>query len=320
LLNIFKNIGKEISMNALLKELKEEYDYFGVIVNFGYNEEYDSRKIIGDDYADVFQKNYGNNDVKGTDDLHGTHVAGIIAADRTNNIGIKGIADNVRIMVVRAVPNGDERDKDIANAIRYAVDNGAKIVNMSFGKGFSPEKEAVDKAVKYAEEKGVLLIHASGNDSDDNDTEPNFPDRYYKNGKEAKNWIEVGASSTGKDEHLIAPFSNYGKKTVDLFAPGVSIYSTVPGNQYQMEDGTSMACPVTVGVAALLMSYFPEFSMAEIREILLKSTRKFDNLKVEQPRKKVMVEFSQLSITGGIVNAYDAVKLAQSLRAARMVK
>jgi subtilisin family serine protease len=308
---IFQNAGPDADVDEMLIELKEAVKYFEVQVKYGYNTTFDSRQIVGDNYSNLYEKGYGNNDVKGSDPLHGTHVAGIIAANRKNEIGIKGIADNVKIMPVRAVPNGDERDKDVANAILYAVDNGAKIINMSFGKSYSPEKEAVDKAVKYAESKGVLLVHAAGNDGDDNDTDDNFPSRYFKDHKEAKNWMEIGASASGINNELVAPFSNYGKKSVDLFAPGVDIYSTTPGNTYKNESGTSMASPTTTGVAALLMSYFPDLSYTEVKEILRQSTRKFDNLKVKKPGSKdEEIEFSELSSTGGLVNAYEAIKLA----------
>ena len=320
LLNIFKNIGTEGKLEDFLTQLKEGVDYYGVIVKYGYNENFNSREIVGDHYADSYEKNYGNNDVKGPDAMHGTHVAGIIAADRKNNLGIKGIADNVRIMSVRTVPNGDERDKDVANAIRYAVDNGAQIINMSFGKSFSPEKIVVDKAVKYAEQKGVLLIHAAGNDAEDTDVAKNYPTRRYLDGKVAKNWLEIGASAWGRDEHFVGNFSNYGKKSVDFFAPGVEIYSSTPNNTYKNESGTSMACPSSVGVAAVLMSYFPEFNAIQIKDILEKSTRKFDNLKVQKPGGKEVVEFNQLSISGGLVNAYEAVKLAQEMKGQRLVK
>lgn len=320
LLNMFKNIRPEESIDDLLAQLQEAVDYFGVIVNYGYNENFDSRLIIGDNYSNSYEKNYGNNDVKGPDPEHGTHVAGIIAADRKNEIGINGIADNVRIMSVRTVPNGDERDKDVANAIIYAVDNGAKIINMSFGKSFSPEKTVVDKAVKYAEQKGVLLIHAAGNDGEDIDEKKNFPSRYYANGKEAKNWLEIGASAWGSDQEFVGSFSNYGKKSVDFFAPGVDIYSTTPGNTYKNQSGTSMASPTAAGVAALLMSYFPELSYLEIKDILKKSTRKFDNLEVVSPGGSTNVKFSELSNTGGLVNAYEAVKMAQVVKNQKGVK
>ncbi len=320
LMQLYRNAGEGADLNDYLKELKEGVDYFGVIVNYGYNVDFDSRKIVGDNYSDVYEKNYGNNDVKGPDPLHGTHVAGIIAANRNNTIGIKGIADHVKIMIVRAVPNGDERDKDVANAILYAVNNGAKIINMSFGKGFSPEKIAVDKAVKYAEQKGVLLVHAAGNDGKDSDTDENFPSRFYLNGKEAKNWVEVGASSWGTGQDFVADFSNYGKKSVSFFSPGVQIYSTTPGNTYKNESGTSMASPSAAGVAAILMSYFPELTAAQVKDILVGSARKFDHLKVTEPGGKREIEFSELSLSGGLINAYEAVKMAQEIRKQNLIR
>ena len=310
----------DASVEEVLSQFKEAYDYFRVIVEYGYNEDYDSRLIVGDHENDPYEKGYGNNDVTGPDALHGTHVAGIVAGNRKNDIGIKGIADNVRIMSVRAVPNGDERDKDVANAIIYAVDNGANVINMSFGKSFSPQKEAVDKAVKYAEKKGVLLVHAAGNDGEDIDKEDNFPRREYLDGKEAKNWLEIGASSWGTDSEFVASFSNYGKKGVDVFAPGVEIYSTVPNNEYEMEQGTSMAAPMVTGIAAMLMSYFPELSATEVKDIIKKSTRKFDGLKVQKPGERGKAELSDLSNTGGLVNAYEAVKMAKELQNSKIVK
>jgi len=320
-LNIFKNIGPEGSLSDFVSQVKEAADYFGVIEHYTYNEQYNPREVVGDNPLDPYEKYYGNNDVKGPDPLHGSHVAGIIAADRKNSLGIKGIADNVRIMSVRMLPSsGDERDKDVANAIRYAVDNGAQVINMSFGKSFSPGKEVVDKAVKYAEQKGVLLVHAAGNDAEDNDVQKNFPDRIYLDGKEAKNWLEIGASTWGPDENFVASFSNYGKKSVDFFAPGVQIYSTTTNNTYKNEDGTSMACPTSAGVAALLLSYFPELTAMQVKNILEKSTRKFGNLKVQKPGGKGTVEFSQLSITGGLVNAYAAVKMAQEMKNLKLIK
>jgi subtilisin family serine protease len=319
---IYENEGKDIDIEKIAGELKFIIDHNGEVcdnyktaIEYGYNPDFNSRSIVSDDYANSLEKIYGNNDVKGTGPVHGTHVAGIIAANRKNDIGMKGIADNVRIMAIRAVPNGDERDKDIANAIRYAVDNGALVVNMSFGKDYSPQKEAVDNAVRYAESKGVLLVHGAGNDNDDNDTKPSFPSRYYKDGKEATNWLEVGASAWGADTTLVADFSNYGKKTVDVFAPGVRIYSTTPANTYREQDGTSMASPAAAGVAALLMSYFPTLTASNVREILKQSSRKFDNLPVRKPGGKEFVHLKDISISGGLVNAYEAVKLASTFKA-----
>lgn len=321
LTRILESIEEDIEVSEFLEELagyidqlKGGVDHFKTAVEFGYNTEFDSRSVVGDNPDDVEEQYYGNNDVKGPDSRHGTHVAGIIAANRNNDVGIKGIADNVKIMSVRAVPNGDERDKDVANAIRYAADNGAHIINMSFGKSFSPHKKVVDKAVKYAESKGVLLIHAAGNDGDDLDKESNFPNKTFLSGGQAKSWLEVGASAWGADDNFVGSFSNYGKKSVDLFAPGVQIYSTTPENTYENLQGTSMAAPATTGVAAILMSYFPELSASEVKDILKQSTRKFNGLKVNKPGGNETVSFEQLSSSGGIVNAYEAVKLAMNYK------
>jgi subtilisin family serine protease len=248
-------------------------------------------------------------------------VAGIIAAKRGNGIGIDGVADNVRIMSIRAVPNGDERDKDIANAIRYAVDNGARIINMSFGKSYSPDKKVVDEAMQYAASKNVLLIHAAGNDAKNLDKEPNFPTKMTLDGKKINSWLEIGASSWGDANNFVGDFSNYGKKSVDLFAPGVDIYATTPNQKYESLSGTSMAAPVTSGVAAIVMSYFPELTAVQVREILEKSVVKFPKEKIKKPtqgeeeegKSPEMVEFSELSATGGLVNVYEAVKLAEAI-------
>lgn len=276
----------------------------------------DTRSIVGDNYNDMTEKYYGNGDCKGPGAFHGTHVAGIIAASRKNGIGIDGVADNVKIMSVRCVPDGDERDKDIANAIRYAVDNGAVILNMSFGKKYSPNKKVVDDAVKYAESKGVLLIHAAGNAADDIDEVVHYPCKKMENGKNASNFMDIGALSWKPGDEIAAPFSNYGKKTVDLFAPGVDIHSTVPDlNTYKDASGTSMAAPVVAGVAAVLKSYFPTLTPKQIIKILTKSSVKtYKTKKVIKPGSKdEMIEFGELSKTGGIINLYEAVKMAQGM-------
>ena len=312
--SMLKRTGSQADIDSIMRDVLEGVKLYQIIVDYSYNPDFDSRLIVGDDYNNVYEKNYGNNDVTGPDPEHGTHVAGIIAADRKNSIGINGIVDNVRIMSVRAVPsNGDERDKDVANAILYAVNNGASIVNMSFGKSFSPGKSAVDAAVKYAGKKGVLLIHAAGNDGQDIDTQKDFPTRYYQDGKEAPNWLEVGATAWDQNDNFVARFSNYGKKSVDLFAPGVDIYSTVPRNKFKKESGTSMSCPAATGVTALLMSYFPELTSLQILDIIKKSTRKFDGLRVRKPGGG-KIDFSELSSTGGLINAYEAVKMAMTMK------
>lgn len=262
--------------------------------------------IVGDNPNDLSSKIYGCNRYEGPDAMHGTHVSGIIAASRNNGMGIDGVADNVRIMVLRAVPDGDERDKDVANAIIYAVDNGAKVINMSFGKYWTPNKEYVDDAIEYALSKDVLLVHAAGNDAKNKDVEDSYPTRRLNSNKVAPNWIEVGASSSSKSsKKLIADFSNYGATTVDFFAPGVDIYSTVPDYNYENASGTSMACPATAGVAALIRSYFPELTAVQVREVLMATTTKY-NKKVIAPNGEKL-KMKEICITGGFVNAANAV-------------
>jgi subtilisin family serine protease len=312
LLNYFGNgVGAETMVNALTPT----EEHFLMEVNFGYNTDYDPRHLVDDNYQDKKERIYGNNQVydhSGMMGDHGTHVAGIIAAKRDNEIGARGVADNVKILPLRTVPNGDERDKDVANAIYYAVDNGAKIINMSFGKSYSPDRKIVEKAIRYAEKKDVLIVHAAGNNSENKDIVENFPTRkFIKGDKEAWNMIEVGASSRYWNEKLTAKFSNYGESSVDLFAPGVYVYSTLPGNQYKEMSGTSMAAPVVSGVAAMLFSYFPELSAKEVREVLLESVVEYDG-EVYLPGTKELTDFSGLSITGGLINAFEAIKIAQN--------
>jgi subtilisin family serine protease len=286
---------------------------------YGLNPDYDPRTIVGDDYSNLSERKYGNSDVMGPDAKHGTHVAGIIGGVRGTQGGIDGVATGVKIMMVRTVPDGDERDKDIANAIRYAVDNGANVINMSFGKGFSPEKVAVDEAVKYADSKGVLMVHAAGNDGENLAEKPSFPTPAYLAGGKPNNWIEVGASSWKGLDSLAAPFSNYGKAQVDVFAPGVDILSTVPGGGYERESGTSMAAPVVSGLAALLMSYYPNLSAADVKRIIMDSATRYADQKVVKPGSESgeSVPFGSLSITGGVVNAYSALKLAEQMSATK---
>jgi subtilisin family serine protease len=272
--------------------------------------------VVKDNESDINDKYYGNTNIMAGDPMHGTHVAGIIAAERNNGKGMDGIADNVKIMMIRVVPNGDEHDKDIALGIHYAVDNGARVINMSFGKNLSPDKRWVDEAVQYAESKGVLLIHAAGNDGADIDSVDNFPNPNYLDSKSrATNWITVGASTeplTDEDsKNFAASFSNYGKKEVDVFAPGTKIYSTLPGgNRYGNLDGTSMACPVVTGVAALILEYFPNLTAQQVKFCIEKSAV----IPVTKPKKPGdSLSFSDMSRTGGIINAYGAVKLAASI-------
>ncbi|MCC7440809.1 MAG: S8 family peptidase [Bdellovibrionales bacterium] len=297
---------------------------YGEDLKYYYNEDFDPRKdIIGDDPTNYADRAYGNNDVKGPDASHGTHVAGIIAASRGNGLGIDGVADHVRIMSLRMVPNGDEYDKDIANAVRYAVDNGAKVINMSFGKGYSPGKTAVDEAFLYAASKGVLMVHAAGNSAADNDSARNFPNRRVGGSwaNEITPWLEVGASASLKGPELPAVFSNYGMNSVDLFAPGVAIESTIPDtNAYASFSGTSMASPVVAGVAALVLSRHPELDGGDLKRLLARSARGYGDLKVNLPTEEdeaPLVPFFKLSISGGIADVLSAFEHLQSMRARR---
>jgi cell wall-associated protease len=292
-------------------EMLEQFDaetkkYIEDQMLYNLNVDFNDRALIGDNPDDFNDINYGNSDVEGPDALHGTHVAGIIAAIRGNNLGGDGVADNVKIMSIRTVPNGDEFDKDIYLAIKYAVDNGASVINMSFGKAYSPHQEKVYEAFQYADSKGVLLIHAAGNDAKDIDIEPNYPTSMYSF-QEVKldHFLTIGASTKNKGEELTASFSNFGKKGVDIFAPGFEIYNSVTENQYQNLQGTSMAAPMVAGVAAMLKSYFPSLSMSEIKSIILSSGTTYKG------------NFLNLSATGKVVNVYNAVKSCQKLEASK---
>lgn len=278
--------------------------------------------IIGDDENNIEDRNYGNNDVMGTFDEHGTHVAGIIAAQRNNSIGIDGVADNVKIMMLRAIPEGDEYDKDIALAIRYAVDNGAKIINMSFGKRFSAHKDWVDDAVLYAAQHDVLLVCAAGNSSENTDTIINFPNAtIMATNTIAENFISVGASGDTHIEQgkMIAYFSNYGKNTVDVFAPGVKMYSTLPGgNKYGFLQGTSMSAPVVTGVAALIRSYFPQLTAIQVKEAIEKTVTHLPESAslVNRPGDYTseLVPITDLCKSGGIINAASSLEFAADLK------
>lgn len=289
-------------------ELKEDQN----ILDYPLNVNYDPRNIVGDDPNNDKERFYGNNDVIGPDAHHdhATHVSGIIGAVRDNNIGIKGVANDVMILPVRTVPDaGDERDKDVANAIRYAVDNGARVINMSIGKDYSWDKKVVDDAVKYAVSKDVLIVHAAGNENADRDKKAFYPTKIYEDSSGiASTWIEVGASDWKDDATLKAGFSNYGKGNVDVFAPGVDIKSTIKGSKYALHSGTSMASPVVTGLAALIRSYYPKLTAIQVKEIILNSVEKVNHEVTVNGKGKV--QFSELCKSAGIVNAYNALKLA----------
>lgn len=285
------------------------------LLNYDYNPDWNPRLAVGDNPTLLWEKGYGSGKLSQPNHPkheHGTHVAGIIGAQRGNGIGIDGIASQVKIMTIGAVPNeGDERDKDIANGIKYAVDQGAKIINMSFAKRFSPHKKYVDEAVAYAEKKGVLMIHAAGNSGLNVDTALFFPNGTYLNGQSCSTWIEVG-NSTSNWGQLASKSSNYGKQTVHLFAPGTQILSTLPDGEYGLLSGTSMAAPVVAGVAALIWSYYPHLKAQEVRKILLESVYQ-PNSSQSNPANNKDQNFKSQSLSGGILNARKAIEMAEKI-------
>ena len=295
-------------------ELSEGKKHYETKLKFHLNKDANFRAVLKDNPNDINDRSYGNNNVIGPvleGSLHGTHVAGIIGAVRNNGIGMDGVADNVAIMAVRAVPDGDENDKDVALAIRYAVDNGAKVINTSFGKAFSPNKQWVYDAIKYAASKDVLIVNAAGNDSKNIDVKLTFPDDNVNGVEYVDNMITIGALNYDYSEKLIADFSNYGKNNVDIFSPGVKIYSTVPGNKYKFLQGTSMASPEVAGIAALIRSYFPKLKASEVKQILMESgVVPYVGQVIVGEEQKDRIPFSDASKSGRIVNAYNAVILA----------
>jgi len=314
--SIFSQEGTNKTNAAIIKDLSE----YLAKLNNDLSPDLEARKrIVGDNVDSMDHKPYGNNLLKFTDASHGTGVAGLIGAIRNNGYGINGVADNVQIMAIKAVPNGDEYDKDIANAIHYAVDNGARIVNMSFGKKISPHKEWLDEAFKYAASKDVLLVQAAGNDNQDVDVTPDYPNDTFLDGTaDADNVINVGASGPKLGEHLAGDFSNYGKKNVDVFAPGVKVTTVDTDAEFMTEDGTSFSSPITAGIAALLLEYYPTLSARQLKQIILQSATPLTGTMVFRPGSKtIKVDFASLSKTGGIVNAYKALQIASKTKGER---
>lgn len=277
--------------------------------------------VTGDNENSLENTHYGNADIMGGTSLHGTHVSGIIAA-QCSDTGTSGVAPFAKIMTVRCVPDGDEHDKDIALGIIYAVDNGAKVINMSFGKTTSPHQAWVDSAIQYAAAHDVLLVHAAGNESENIDNKVAFPSSLLLNNTYAPNFITVGASGDSSlNCGMVADFTNYGIKTVDVLAPGVRIYATLPNNSYGYETGTSMSAPIVAGLAALLRGYFPTLTAVQTKEIIEKSVdASMANQLFKMPgNKKEKIRMDQLCKTGGIINAYNAVLLAQKVVAAQIM-
>lgn len=307
------------SIPDVMKQLKGGVDYFQGRMGTHFNTEKDFRGIIGDDPDDINDNKYGDGNVASIDPTrdnvkHGTHVGGIIGAERGNGIGIDGVANNVKLMAVRAVPDGDEYDKDVALAIRYAVDNGAKVLNTSFGKYYSPHAEWVYDAIRYAAEHDVLIVNAAGNDALDIDTVNIYPNDQVDNGAEiSDNFITVGALSFAYGDKMIAPFSNYGKINVDVFAPGVRIYAPTPLNTYEFLSGTSMAAPNVAGVAAMIRSYYPKLTAPQVKKIILDSGISPNVEVIVGGEESNRQNFRDISKTGKIVNLYNALLMAEKM-------
>lgn len=303
------------SLSAFKKELNEALTQINERLNYNLNKDFRGR-TTGDDINDLTDTYYGNGNVKPIKkaESHGTHVSGIIAAVRNNNLGVNGVANNVEIMAIRAVPNGDEYDKDIALAIRYAVDNGAKVINASFGKSYSPHSDWVMDALKYAGDNDVLFVHAAGNDGKDLDSNYNFPNDAINNGPEITNTvITVGSLSSKYGSNMVSGFSNYGKINVDIFAPGAEIYSTMPESEYEFQGGTSMAAPAVAGIAALIRSYYPSLTAAQVKEVILNSGLALKTKVVVGGDANDVRPFADLSKTGKIASAYNALILASQM-------
>lgn len=307
------------SIPEFMVRLNGGIDYYDGRMKNHFNMDTDFRGVLNDNPYDITDTSYGNNDVDGPnpkkeDALHGTHVAGIIAAQRGNGIGMDGVAQNVEIMVVRAVPDGDEYDKDVALAIRYAVDNGAKVINTSFGKGYSQNPEWVWDAIKYAGKKDVLIVNAAGNDGLDLDITTSYPNDQNGTGAEmSDNFITIGALNYKYGEEMVATFSNYGATSVDLFSPGVKIWSTTPLDTYEYLQGTSMASPNVAGVAAMIRSYYPKLSAKQVKQVLMDSGLHTSTPVIVGGEESNIQPFDAISKSGNTANLYNALIMASKM-------
>jgi subtilisin family serine protease len=285
----------------------------------------DERSAIGDDRSSLKDCFYGNAQLSSLNATHGTQIAGIIGAVRDNGIGINGVADSVALMLIRAIPFGDEYDKDVALAIKYAVDNGANIINMGFGKKVSIHPEWVADAMAYAEKKNVLIVHAAGDMSANIDVDKDklYPNATMCRKKVLKNFITVGASSVNGS---IMRTSNYGKSSVDIFAPGEKIYATAVGDNYKLCNGTGMASALVTGIAAMVMSYYPNLKATQVKNVIVRSAvaQRGEKEQLLQNSKSVSsnakMDFRNISVGGGIVSAYEAMKLAEEATRKNNVK
>ena len=303
------------TLTEATEEINSIIERINNTLNYNLNKNFSGRKT-GDDINDLTDKGYGDGNVKPKEktESHGTHVAGIIAAERNNGKGANGVANNVEIMAIRSTPRGDEYDKDVALAIRYAVDNGAKVINGSFGKSFSPQAEWVRDAIKYASDNDVVFVHAAGNSGENVDIKPNFPDDNVNHVEVSNTYIRVGSLTSKYGSKMVSGFSNYGKKNVDIFAPGSEIYSAVPGNAYEFNGGTSMAAPAVAGIVALVRSHYPNLSAAQVKQVVLDSGLPLNTKVVVGGDASNVRPFADLSSSGKIANAYNALIMASKIK------
>lgn len=304
------------SVAEFKKEINSSVEKINDRLNYNLSKSFKGR-VTGDDPDDINDTKYGDNNVKPVkkSEAHGTHVAGIIAAERNNNKGVNGVANHVKIMSLRAVPNGDEYDKDIALAIRYAVDNGASIINTSFGKYYSPHSDWVRDAIAYAGKNDVLIVNAAGNESYNLDENDVYPNDAVGVGPEVSNtFISVGALEPKYGSGIMAGFSNYGKINVDVFAPGAKVYSTIPENEYGTKGGTSMAAPAVAGVAALIRAYYPKLSAAQVKQVLMNSGLSVNTKVIVAGNTDDIKPFANLTRSGKMVNAYNALIMASKIK------
>ncbi len=280
--------------DELMEGHQEQFDLMRKRIE-GIEKDRDKRLLMGDDMKDIDDRFYGNRILQTEDCEHGTIVAGIIAGQGKSAGSPQGIYPEARLMIIRAVPNGDEYDKDVATAIRYAVDNGAKIINLSLGKYNSPQADMVSQAIAYAARKDVLLLQSAGNNARNIDSLSYFPASKDKKGKVFPNYMRVGASDKqGKP----CSFSNYGKEEVDVFAPGVEVTSVTVGGRYTQSQGTSIASPAAAATAAIIRSYFPRLKAAQVKNILIETARPLPSNKY---------------CRGGVIDALRAVESAMEI-------
>lgn len=314
LVNYILSLDNYDTVDDFKKAVEGDLVTINTRLDYHLNKNHRGRKT-GDNLNDLSDVGYGNNNPRPTvkKESHGTHVSGIILAERNNNKGIKGIANNAKLMAIRSTPNGDEYDKDVALAIRYAADNGAKIINMSFGKSFSPHSDWVKDAIVYAASKDVLIVHGSGNDGHSIDVHKNYPnDAINKTSEIADNFISVGALTPRYGSDMVADYSNFGKMNVDVFAPGSEIYSLVPENEYESQNGTSMSAPNVAGVAALIRSQYPNLTASQVKQIIMDSGLPI-NTKVIVGESREIKNLQDISKSGKIINAYNALIMASQV-------